>query len=88
MTSLTERIAPEIVQELLPEYDVERIREDFPILKQVIHGKSLVYLDNANTTQKPQLVLGDAGLRDRAAEGAAFPQRGPARRDHLRPQRH
>jgi cysteine desulfurase/selenocysteine lyase len=33
------------------------VREDFPILKQWIHGKPLVYLDNANTTQKPQAVL-------------------------------
>jgi cysteine desulfurase/selenocysteine lyase len=37
--------------------DVRRIREDFPILKQKIHGKPLVYLDNAATTQKPQVVL-------------------------------
>lgn len=32
-------------------------REDFPILKQKIHGKNLVYLDNAATTQKPQTVI-------------------------------
>lgn len=38
-------------------YDVNRIREDFPILKQVVHGKPLVYLDNAATTQKPLQVL-------------------------------
>lgn len=38
-------------------YDVNRIREDFPILKQVVHGKPLVYLDNAATTQKPLRVL-------------------------------
>ncbi len=37
--------------------DIQRIREDFPILKQRIHGKPLVYLDNAATTQKPQAVL-------------------------------
>jgi cysteine desulfurase / selenocysteine lyase len=37
--------------------DVERIRGDFPILKQKIHGKPLVYLDNAATSQKPQVVL-------------------------------
>ena len=37
--------------------DVERIREDFPILKQVVHGKPLVYLDNAATSQKPQVVI-------------------------------
>jgi cysteine desulfurase/selenocysteine lyase len=38
-------------------FDVERIRKDFPILQQEIHGKPLVYLDNAATTQKPQPVL-------------------------------
>ena len=38
-------------------FDVERVREDFPILKQLIRGKPLVYLDNAATTQKPQPVL-------------------------------
>jgi cysteine desulfurase/selenocysteine lyase len=38
-------------------FDVQRLRADFPILRQTIHGKPLVYLDNANTTQKPQAVL-------------------------------
>lgn len=38
-------------------YDVQRVREDFPLLHQPVHGKRLVYLDNANTTQKPQAVL-------------------------------
>jgi cysteine desulfurase/selenocysteine lyase len=37
--------------------DVRRIREDFPILRQTVHGKPLVYLDNANTSQKPLAVL-------------------------------
>lgn len=37
--------------------DVARIREDFPILKEAVHGKPLVYLDNAATTQKPQAVI-------------------------------
>jgi cysteine desulfurase / selenocysteine lyase len=37
--------------------DVERIREDFPVLKQTIHGKPLVYLDNAATAQKPSAVV-------------------------------
>lgn len=36
---------------------VEKIRNDFPILKELIHGKPLVYLDNAATTQKPQAVI-------------------------------
>jgi cysteine desulfurase / selenocysteine lyase len=37
--------------------DVTRIREDFPILQRRVHGKPLVYLDNAATTQKPQTVI-------------------------------
>jgi cysteine desulfurase/selenocysteine lyase len=37
--------------------DVRAIRRDFPLLRQRIHGKPLVYLDNAATTQKPQAVL-------------------------------
>ena len=37
--------------------DVTRVREDFPILKQTVHGKPLVYLDNAATSQKPQVVI-------------------------------
>lgn len=38
-------------------YDVQKIRNDFPILKILVHGKPLVYLDNAATTQKPQYVI-------------------------------
>jgi len=38
-------------------YDVKKIRADFPILRQKVHGKPLVYLDNAATTQKPQVVI-------------------------------
>ena len=38
-------------------FDVERVREDFPVLKQTIHGKPLVYLDNAATAQKPRAVI-------------------------------
>lgn len=38
-------------------YDVERIRADFPILKEQVNGKPLVYLDNAATSQKPQVVI-------------------------------
>ena len=37
--------------------DVERIRADFPALHQEVHGKPLVYLDNAATTQKPRAVI-------------------------------
>jgi cysteine desulfurase/selenocysteine lyase len=50
-------------------FDVERIREDFPILRQSIRGKRLVYLDNAATSQKPQAVI-DAVTRFYTAENA------------------
>ena len=43
-------------------FDVARIREDFPVLHQMVNGKPLVYLDNAATTQKPQAVI-DALVR-------------------------
>jgi len=38
-------------------YNVNKIREDFPILKKKVHDKNLVYLDNAATTQKPTYVI-------------------------------
>jgi cysteine desulfurase / selenocysteine lyase len=41
----------------MPSYDVERIRRDFPILDQKVHGKPLVYFDNAASTQKPRAVI-------------------------------
>jgi len=40
-----------------PGFDVWRLREDFPILRQRVRGKPLAYLDNAATTQKPQVVI-------------------------------
>ena len=40
-----------------PALDVERIRDDFPILHRMVRGKPLVYLDSAATTQKPRAVL-------------------------------
>ena len=49
--------------------DVARIREDFPILKEMVHGKPLVYLDNAATSQKPQAVI-DTVSRYYTAENA------------------
>ena len=38
-------------------FDVQKVREDFPILRRLVYGKPLVYLDNAATTQKPQPVI-------------------------------
>lgn len=40
-----------------PTYDVEEIRAQFPILKELVHGKPLVYFDNAATSQKPRRVI-------------------------------
>ena len=38
-------------------FDVEAVRKDFPILQRQVHGRPLVYLDNAATTQKPRQVI-------------------------------
>ena len=38
-------------------FDVEQVRRDFPILQTTVHGKPLVYLDNAATSQKPRSVI-------------------------------
>jgi cysteine desulfurase/selenocysteine lyase len=38
-------------------FDIQRIREDFPLLSRTVHGKPLVYFDNANTSQKPVSVI-------------------------------
>ena len=38
-------------------FDVERVRKDFPVLDQTVHGRPLVYLDNAATSQKPLAVI-------------------------------
>ncbi len=46
-----------VISPIRTAFDVEKIREDFPVLKQTIHGKPLVYLDNAATAQKPRAVI-------------------------------
>ena len=38
-------------------FNVDQVRADFPILTERVHGKPLVYLDSANTSQKPESVL-------------------------------
>ena len=45
------------LREQTARFDVERLRRDFPILAQPIHGHKLVYLDNAATSQKPRAVI-------------------------------
>lgn len=49
------------------DWDVERIRKDFPVLSQTVNGKPLVYLDNAASSQVPQLVI-DRGSKYLAEE--------------------
>jgi cysteine desulfurase / selenocysteine lyase len=50
-------------------FEVQTVRAEFPILRQEVHGHPLVYLDNAATTQKPQVVL-DTVLRYYACDNA------------------
>ena len=42
---------------LTPSYDVERIRQDFPILSEQVYDKPLVYFDSAASAQKPRAVI-------------------------------
>jgi len=46
-----------IAKQTLIDFPVEQIRHDFPILSTNVHGKPLVYLDNAASSQKPDLVI-------------------------------
>lgn len=50
-------------------YDIYQIRKDFPILSREVYGKSLVYLDNSATTQKPRIVV-DAIANEYYSENA------------------
>jgi cysteine desulfurase/selenocysteine lyase len=55
---------------IVPQFDVQRVRADFPLLARPIRGgRKLVYLDNAATTQKPQVVI-DALVRYYTEENA------------------
>ena len=57
MKPSTETLVKDAGQSSETQFDAARIREDFPILAQRVHGKPLVYLDNAATSQKPQVVI-------------------------------
>jgi cysteine desulfurase / selenocysteine lyase len=51
---------PELVPDLAPPsrlFDGHTIKRDFPILRERVHGRPLIWLDNAATTQKPQVVI-------------------------------
>ena len=43
--------------EVKVKFDAEKYRKDFPILSEMVHGKPLVYFDNAASTQKPRQVI-------------------------------
>jgi cysteine desulfurase / selenocysteine lyase len=66
-TSANTAIRPQAAAQT--DFDVYRVRADFPILAREIHGKPLVYLDNAATTQKPQAVI-DSMIRYYTAENS------------------
>jgi cysteine desulfurase / selenocysteine lyase len=55
MTTAANSVTEKVLQ--APALDVQRVREDFPILNVKVRGKPLVYLDNAATSQKPHAVL-------------------------------
>jgi len=61
MTTAAKRLPreshPADVRDAGAEFDVQKVRRDFPILRQRIHDRTLVYLDNAATSQKPQVVI-------------------------------
>ncbi|HEY6050681.1 MAG TPA: aminotransferase class V-fold PLP-dependent enzyme, partial [Thermoanaerobaculia bacterium] len=54
---MSHAIKTPVLDRVEPPYDVEAIRADFPILTRRVHGRPLVYLDNAATTHKPASVL-------------------------------
>jgi cysteine desulfurase / selenocysteine lyase len=67
--SALSKIAPVAAEPHARAFDVQRVRAEFPILSRTVHGKPLVYLDNANTTQKPRAVI-DADRRYYEEENA------------------
>ncbi|SNR92536.1 cysteine desulfurase / selenocysteine lyase [Methylobacillus rhizosphaerae] len=48
---------PEVAGSAHPPFDVNLVRKDFPILRELVNGRPLIWLDNAATTQKPQAVI-------------------------------
>jgi cysteine desulfurase/selenocysteine lyase len=57
MSAIHELTAPMPLPGAHVTFDVDSVRTDFPVLRQQVHGKPLVYLDNAATSQKPQVVI-------------------------------
>jgi cysteine desulfurase / selenocysteine lyase len=57
MNHKLQRIMQHVPDITVPAIDIDKIRNDFPLLQEKVYGQPLVYLDNAATTQKPQIVL-------------------------------
>ncbi|MEE9137810.1 MAG: cysteine desulfurase [candidate division NC10 bacterium] len=57
MTTPSSAVTPKVREDWSTSFEVEKVRKDFPILSEKVHGKSLVYFDNAATSQKPQVVI-------------------------------
>ena len=60
MATIAKSIGPETL--VGSDWDVERIRGDFPVLRQTVNGKPLVYLDNGASSQVPQVVIDRGSL--------------------------
>jgi cysteine desulfurase/selenocysteine lyase len=57
MTTASYTIMQTVRPDRSTRFNVDEVRRDFPILREKVYGKPLVYLDNAATSQKPQLVI-------------------------------
>jgi cysteine desulfurase/selenocysteine lyase len=60
LAGVSTELRPELVPDLAPShrpFDAASVKRDFPALQQSVHGKPLIWLDNAATTQKPQAVI-------------------------------
>ncbi|MFQ6022839.1 MAG: SufS family cysteine desulfurase [Acidiferrobacterales bacterium] len=57
MSTAKDTVASTVQRAAAPGYDVDNIRGDFPALHQEVHGRPLVYLDNAASAQKPKVVI-------------------------------
>ena len=79
MNRRAENLARAETQTARPRFDVEGLRADFPILNQEVHGKPLVYLDNAATSQKPRRVINTIAPLLRDGQRQRAPRRPHAR---------
>jgi cysteine desulfurase/selenocysteine lyase len=57
MSTILDNLSSGTTMSVSPRFDVDRVRRDFPLLHDTVHGKPLVFLDNAATSQKPQAVI-------------------------------